>query len=171
MIALVPFVPTHFDVLSSWFTSEADVVQWGGQDVSFPLRDEDFRAMLAEAASEPPTRRCWIAEEDGALIGHAQLALDWRHGNARLARVVIAPEARSRGLAAPMLRLVIEEAFADAAFQRLELNVYTRNEAAIRAYRQLGFVSEGVRRSSTQVGDERWDTEIMALPRDEWSAS
>lgn len=42
------------------------------------------------------------------------------------------------------------------------------NAAAIRTYESLGFTLEGVRRSSTRVGDERWDTGMMGLLASEW---
>ena len=101
----------------------------------------------------------------GATAGHCQAALDWRHGVARLGRVAVNPAFRGRGLAAPFLRQVIDRIFADPAFKRVELNVYTFNNAAIRTYRGLGFVEEGVRRSAVQVGPERWDTAMYGLLR------
>lgn len=52
-----------------------------------------------------------------------------------------------------------------------ELNVYMFNEPALRTYQSLGFKLEGVRRSSTRVGDQRWDTGMMALLRSEWPLS
>jgi len=112
-----------------------------------------------------------MAAEDGGLVGHAQLGLNWRHGLAALSRVGLAPAARGRGLAVPMLRLVVERAFAWPEIERVELNVYTWNMPAIRAYARLGFVHEGVRRSSVKVGPERWDTAIMGLLRAEWTAA
>lgn len=166
---IVPFTPAHFATLASWFASESDVVQWGGEAVTYPLDDGQLRAMLDEGLSEPPARLCWMAEENSELVGHAQLRLDWRHGTATMARVAIAPSARGRGLAPPMLKLVVDEAFALPDFERVELNVYRFNEPAIRAYASLGFAKEGVRRSSTRVGDERWDTVIMAMLRPEWT--
>jgi RimJ/RimL family protein N-acetyltransferase len=168
MPQLIPFGPEHFTVLSDWFASQADVVQWGGPLLSFPLTDEQLWAMLAEADTVPPTRLCWMAEHNGTLVGHAQLGFDWRNGNALLARVAIAPRARGRGLAGPMLRLVLEEAFARPEIERLELNVYAWNTPAIRSYERLGFKAEGVRRSSALVNGERWDTAIMGLLRHEW---
>lgn len=80
----------------------------------------------------------------------------------------MSPAMRGRRLSIPMLRLVLAEAFADAAIERLELNVYSWNVAAIRTYSKLGFVPEGVRRSSVKVDDERWDTAIMGMLRREW---
>jgi RimJ/RimL family protein N-acetyltransferase len=165
---LIDFAPIHFAVLAGWFTSERDIVQWAGPQAVFPLDDKQLRAMLRDGQTEPPTRRCWMAEDCGEIIGHAQLGFDWRNGNAMLSRVAIAPSARRRRLAAPMVRLIIEKAFAMAEVERLELNVYTFNAAAIRTYERLGFVLEGVRRSSVCVGHERWDTAMMGLLRADW---
>ena len=54
-----------------------------------------------------------MAADAGDLVGHAQLAYDWRNGSARIGRVAIAPAFRGRGLAKPMLRLIMAEAFAN----------------------------------------------------------
>jgi len=67
-----------------------------------------------------------------------------------------------------MLELFLAEAFHYPKIMRLELNVYTFNEAAIRTYERLGFVHEGTRRSSAPVENERWDTSIMAILRSEY---
>lgn len=171
MLTLRPFDIADFPLLSSWFPSLRDVVQWGGSHVTYPLSDAQMSAMLAEGSSELPTRRCWMACQDGEAIGHAQLAYDWQDGNARLGRVAIAPAKRGQGLAGPMVRLMMDEAFGTPGVERLELNVYMFNAVAIRTYERLGFKLEGVRRSSTRAGDERWDTGMMGLLRSEWRAA
>ena len=165
---LVPFAPTHFATLAGWFASERDLVLWGGPSMTFPLDEAQLLAMLHEGRSEPPARMCWMAEQGGEFIGHVQLRLDWRHGNATLARVAIAPGARGLGHSFPMLTLAIEEAFGRPEIERVELNVYSFNTPAIRTYERFGFVREGVRRSSVRVGSERWDTVIMGLLRPRW---
>jgi RimJ/RimL family protein N-acetyltransferase len=168
MLTLTPFAQEHFPILAAWFASEADVVQWGGDAMVFPLDACQMQAMLDEGRGEQPARLCWMAAEDGAFVGHVQLAFDWRHGVARLARVGIAPAARGRGLGGAMVRLALARAFVEPAIERVELNVYSWNAAAIRTYERLGFVREGTRRSSARVGGERWDTAIMGLLRSEW---
>lgn len=65
MLSLVPFASTHFPVLSGWFASEADVAQWGGTVLSFPLTNEQLGLLLSEADIDPPKRLCWMAEHDG----------------------------------------------------------------------------------------------------------
>jgi RimJ/RimL family protein N-acetyltransferase len=167
---LVPFAPEHFATLAGWFPSQAAIVQWGGPQLLYPLDQTQMQAMLAEGTSNLPARLCWMAALDEEIIGHAQLAFDWRNGNVTLGRVAIAPELRGRGYAVPMLELFLAEAFRYPRIMRLELNVYTFNTAAIRTYERLGFVHEGTRRSSAAVGEERWDTQIMAILRSEYQS-
>ena len=172
MIELVPFEPAYFARLISWFPTEAQAVQWAGPTVTAPLDDAQLQAMLDEGRGDPPARLCWMARQsdghDDRIVGHAQLGFDWRNGNARLSRVAVAPAARGQGLARPMLALVIARAFAFPEIERVELNVYPFNGPALRTYAALGFVQEGLRRSSARVGSERWDTIHMGLLRSDW---
>lgn len=168
MLTLRPFAPADYALLSSWFNCLSDVVQWGGSHLSYPLAQADLDAMLREGEVQPPTRRCWMACRGDTPVGHAQLAYDWRDGNARLGRVAIAPAERGQGLAGPMVTLLIDEAFRTPGIERLELNVYMFNQPAIRTYQKLGFTLEGVRRSSTRAGEARWDTGMMGLLLTEW---
>ena len=164
---LRPFATADFAELMTWFPTEASLIQWGGPTMTFPLDHAQLAAMLAEGQSVPPARRLWVAVHDGTIVGHAQVALDHRHGVARLSRVSIAPSRRGQGLAHRFLVRIIEHTFVDLNIERLELVVYTFNEAALKTYRRLGFVAEGVRRASVRVGTERWDTALLAILRDE----
>ena len=67
-----------------------------------------------------------------------------------------------------MLGLLLDKAFEFLEIERAELNVFAFNTPAIRTYERVGFVKEGMRRSSTRVGLQRWDTVVMSLLRDEW---
>jgi RimJ/RimL family protein N-acetyltransferase len=162
-----PFGPGDFAALRSWFGDEAALIQWGGADMRYPLTDGDLAGMLAESEGNPPRRWLFSGVLGQELVGHAQVAIDWRHGVARLARVGVAPSCRGLGLAVPFLRMVLDRAWARPEIERAELNVYTFNTAALSVYRRLGFVEEGVRRRAVKVGAERWDSGMYALLRDE----
>jgi RimJ/RimL family protein N-acetyltransferase len=165
------FTADDTEALAAWFADEASLVQWGGPAVVFPLDRSQIASFLREAAANPPTRWLFKGVAQGVMVAHAQCALDWRHGVARLARVGVNPACRGRGLATPFLRLILQRIFAVSGFERVELNVYSFNTAAIRTYERLGFVQEGVRRSSVRVGAERWDTAMFALLRSQWAAA
>ena len=165
---LVSFAPEHFPTLAGWFSSELEVVQWGGWMLRYPLDEAQLHQMLELGRTDPPERLCWMAEAEGTLLGHAQLAFDWRNGNARVGRVVIAPAARGSGQAKPLLRLMMAEAFGHSEIARLELYVLAFNARAIRIYEELGFILDGNARSSVRVGAERFDQLTMSMLRHEY---
>ena len=165
---LMPFAPEHFPLLAGWFSSPLEVVQWGGWMLRYPIEEAQLREMLELGRVDPPERLCWMAEAEGVLLGHAQLAFEWQNGNARIGRVAIAPAARGKGHAKPLLRLMMAEAFRHPEIERLELYVLAFNARAIRIYEELGFVLDGNARSSVKVGTERFDQLTMSMLRHEY---
>ena len=118
------------------------------EDVPFISRlEEETFSMPWSAASflqmiEKEDARYYVAEEDGKLLGGCGLLLIAGEGN--ITNVVVAPEARRRGVATGMLSHLL------AAGDREGLTAYTlevrvSNQAAIALYEKLGFVSEGIR--------------------------
>ncbi len=156
------FCHANIPHLLTWFQTPAELVQWGGPARRFPLDEAQMTAILAETTDG--ARRIWAGERQGALAAMASV-LDWGHGTALLTMVGVAPGARGQGLARSLVAHVLSAVFHDPAVERLELNVYTFNTAAIRIYDALGFVREGVRRSLARVGDERWDAAHYAMLR------
>jgi RimJ/RimL family protein N-acetyltransferase len=171
MISLVPFSSDDIEMLLTWFSTEADLVQWAGATLVFPLDRRQLEDILGETQALPQQRKAWMATtDDGRIVGHVQLVTDRRNGIGRVARVGIAPAERGHGYGIQMVRSVVDEAFSDPNIERVELNVFSFNTAALRAYEKLGFVREGLRRSSARVGSERWDTVIMGLLRSDFAA-
>jgi len=165
-LRIVPATPERLTPLLSWFSTPEALAQWGGSGLRFPLDTEQIAAMLAETVTEPPRRLAFVGLAGDDTAAHAQLALDWTDGVARLARFAIAPPFRGRGLARSFLADVFARLDEVGDFPRLELNVYTFNTPAIALYESLGFAREGVRRSSVKVGAARWDTAIYAIIRE-----
>lgn len=165
-LRVVPATLEALDPLPSWFPTPEALAQWGGSGLRFPLDAGQIAAMLAETRVEPPLRLAFAGLLGNETAAHAQLVLDWTDGIARLARFAVAPHYRGQGLARPFLADVFARLPEVGDFPRLELNVYTFNTPAIALYESLGFVREGVRRSSVRVGSDRWDTAIYAIIRE-----
>ncbi len=162
-----PFSQADIPPLLTWFQTPAELVQWGGPGRTFPLDEAQMLALLAETNGAHPARRIWAGNRQSTLTAIASV-LDGRHGTALLTMVGVAPDARGQGLAAPFIGQVLETVFQDPAIERLELNVYTFNAAALRLYDVLGFVREGIRRSLARVGEERWDAAHYSMLRTEY---
>lgn len=169
-IALVQLASPQFATIASWFANPRDVAVWAGPSSIFPLDVAQFARMLDETAQRPPRRIARVGLSDGAVVGHAQAAIDWTLGTATLQRVAIAPGRRGQGLAVLLLRPFLDELFRFPELARIELLVFPFNEPAIRAYRALGFRHEGCLRSSMPFGAERWNTLLMALLKADWES-
>ncbi|HVI90635.1 MAG TPA: GNAT family N-acetyltransferase, partial [Dongiaceae bacterium] len=107
----------------------------------------------------------WSGRLDGAgIIAHAQAVLNWPEKMARLARIGLAPAMRGQGLASGFLADVIAQMSRVEGFTRLELNVYSFNQPAIRLYERLGFKTEEVKPAGAVIGGRNW--EVMRMARD-----
>ena len=167
-LSLRKFERRDMDELFSWFPTERDVLQWAGAALSWPLRKSEFRRLIKDHRGANPTREVWAVMVENQMVGHFQLALNRRLKTIGLGRIGIAPEARGRGYAQAMMTLILDRAFARDWVHRVDLLVYSHNEAAIRAYQRAGFTLEGTRRESTPIDNEVWDTHIMSILRYEF---
>ncbi len=71
-------------------------------------------------------------------------------------------EWRGRGVGTALLKSLLEWATAHPLIEKVWLEVFATNERAIRLYRKLGFVEEGVRPQDIKLGPGRYvDTLAM----------
>ena len=166
-ITVRPATAEDLRLLPNWFPTEADLIQWGGPLLRFPLDQPQLEVMWAESRLAPPRRLIW----SGCLVGgdiaaHAQAALDPAKGTARLARIGLNPKLRGRGLAYNFLQRIVALLRRQPSVSTLELNVYAFNQPAIRLYRRLGFEPQEVKAGPVVADGERWDVIRMTRPID-----
>ncbi len=107
----------------------------------------ELEARLFDTANYPLSRRAFryhiprslllVAESEGEIAGYA-LALVRGRRAAKLYSLGVAPELRGRGIAAALLRALLDE-LEVRGFERVVLEVRSDNAGAIALYRQLGF--------------------------------
>ncbi|MGO4832610.1 GNAT family N-acetyltransferase [Rhizobiaceae sp. 2RAB30] len=166
-----PFEVRDISVLTGWFSSAAEIMQWAGPRLRWPLDVGQLAQLLRPIDLERDEWSAWsVCTADGDVVGHFQLRFDALCRQVTLGRVAIAPSQRGSGLALPMVHLALAKAFSIPSAHRVELRVYDFNEAAIRTYAKAGFVREGCCRESMPVGDAFWNTVIMGMLRPEWQA-
>ena len=165
-IQLRPFARPDFLRLISWVNSPQMLIQWAGPtQFTFPLSLEQLEHYLQGSEGPTPIRRIF-ASLDGAgnVIGHIELgALDYANQTGTLCRVLVAPQLRGEGFSVPMVQEALRFGFEELQLRRIDLRVYSFNTAAIRCYQRAGFVQEGVLRKALKVGNEFWDTVLMAV--------
>lgn len=112
-----------------------------------PWTRAHFESELANGAISKPL----IAEFDERVVG---FAVAWFiAGEIQLINLGVLPEARRRGVATQLLDWLIEKG-TRLGYLRIELEVRSSNEPAIRLYQKLGFSRSGVRRNYYPNNDE-----------------
>ena len=114
------------------------------------------------AAEADPTRRHWVIEADGRLVGVAFLhSISDDDRKARFAIGLFHPSDLGKGYGTDATRLVLRYAFTAMSLNRVDLRVLAFNERAIAAYERCGFVVEGRERESCWLDGEAHDDIIM----------
>jgi RimJ/RimL family protein N-acetyltransferase len=165
-IVMRPFSATDAEVLVSWATSADELLQWAGPNFTYPL-DRQQLARYAASADHNHHLISAVARESGAVVGHAELNLLPQHELGRIQRVAVAPQWRSRGIGQKLLRWLVSFGFDELGLHRLELLVFSFNEAALRCYRSVGFREEGFARHARKASTGYWDLIYMGL-LDSW---
>ncbi|WP_213089287.1 GNAT family N-acetyltransferase [Streptomyces flaveus] len=130
---LLPFVAAHAVTVAGWPSSSREVVMWCGRQ-EFPVltqtisdwqRDDDVQAH--------------ILVDDDRVVGYGELWFDAEEDEVELARIIVAPDIRGKGLGRVLVRGLLAQARA-AGCPDVFMRVHPDNETALRCYRGAGFV-------------------------------
>ncbi|MFE5517252.1 GNAT family N-acetyltransferase [Streptomyces virginiae] len=129
---LLPFTDTHALTVAGRPTSAQEVALWCGRQ-EFPVppraitdwqRDDDVRAH--------------VLVQDERVVGYGELWFDAEEDEVELARIIVAPDARGKGLGRLLVRGLLAQAAA-AGHHDIFLRVHPDNATALRCYRAAGF--------------------------------
>ncbi len=110
--------------------------------------------------------RMLVAEIDGRVVGDAGLHLNrGRRMHAGGIGMAVHDDFQGRGVGSALMTALMDLADNWYNLLRLDLQVYTDNEAAIRLYQRFGFVIEGTLRSYAFRAGEFVDAYYMARLR------
>jgi ribosomal protein S18 acetylase RimI-like enzyme len=130
-LLLSPFPADLADVVSGWATTGQDVLMWCGAVVA-PVPASRIRAWAGDDGVEP-----FGLYHGQRLVAYGELWVDDEEGEVELARLIVDPAERGRGvgrcLAAGLARL------ARSRHSQVFLRVHPANIAAQRCYAAAGF--------------------------------
>ena len=139
--------------------------QVAAMTMQIPYTSEAERAARFTASD---TQRMLIAELDGHVVGHGGLTLYARR-RAHVGSIGMGVDqaCHGQGVRTALLAALIDLADNWYNLRRLELEVYSDNEPAIRLYKRFGFVTEGTHRAYAYRDGVWADAISMARLRDE----
>lgn len=137
-------------------------VRWGTLRLPFASKDQ-YRKWL----ENPPDGTTGIvAVLDGRIVGCAHVTqYKGRRSHVGGIGICVHDDFHGRRIGSAMMAALVELADDWLDLKRLELKVYTDNEAAIRLYRRFGFEAEGTLRADAFRGGAYVDSLMMARLR------
>ncbi|GAA2744446.1 GNAT family protein [Kitasatospora cinereorecta] len=157
--------------------NDPEVVHWatGGDPCFGPITSEAVDLVLGGMLRLVPREAAVLTIEDtadGRVIGMADYRdLDPYAGTATLGVTIGERDHWGRGHGTEALGLLVDHLFGAYPLHRLELDTWSGNERAVRAFTRAGFREEGRRRAAVLVRGERHDRVLFGLLRDEWAAA
>ena len=112
-----------------------------------------------------------ILAPDGHIIGESVInEIDEEVRSANFRICLFHSSEFGRGIGSWVIEKTLEFAFDDRKLHRVDLDVFSFNPRAIRAYEKAGFQREGVLRDAIKDGESYADDILMAILEDEWQS-
>ncbi|MCX4903077.1 N-acetyltransferase [Streptomyces sp. NBC_00878] len=133
---LLPFSTAYATTVATWPVSAVEVSMWCGR-AEFPMAWQT----VADWQGEPDVTAHLLMEGERP-VAYGELWFDAEEDEVELARIIVAPEVRGRGLGRVLVRGLLGEADR-SGHSDVFMRVHPDNDAALRCYRGAGFVPVG----------------------------
>jgi RimJ/RimL family protein N-acetyltransferase len=136
-----------------------------------PARARKIREEIEKTQNDDPDTLEFAVRTlaDDRLIGFVAFdGIDWRNGDTFVAIGIGDPAYRGNGYGTDAMRVMLRYGFTELNLYRIQLDVFSYNERAIRSYLKAGFVEEGRQRGMLLRDGQHWDLVYMSVLRDEW---
>jgi ribosomal protein S18 acetylase RimI-like enzyme len=131
-LTIGPFDPAQTERVLAWVGSVEELERWASR-TDFPLGAAVFRRWHEDLDVHPV-----LGIEDGEPVAYGEIWEDRDEHEAELARIVVDPRARGRGVGRRFVTLLTAAA-RERGFEQVWLRVVPENDPAIRCYEHAGF--------------------------------
>ncbi|MEV7992723.1 GNAT family N-acetyltransferase [Streptomyces sp. NPDC086077] len=133
-MVLLPFASAHASTVAKWPACSAEVVMWCGRQ-EFPVSERT----ISEWQQDDDVQ-AYVLLDGEDMLGYGELWFDAEENEAELARIIVDPAMRGRGLGRKLVRGLLERAVT-AGFGDVFMRVHPDNDRALRCYSGAGFVT------------------------------
>jgi len=161
-VPLQSFDPSQAALVASWAAGDEAVVRaW------IAIEADAVPAHVVAGWSEADDVEAYLftLDDDGPYVAYGELWLDDEEGEVELARLLVAPEHRNRGVGRELVRELVDRArTTHPELPEVILRVQPENARAIRAYRAAGFVDVPADEQATWNEGQRFAYHWMVRP-------
>jgi ribosomal protein S18 acetylase RimI-like enzyme len=132
-VELTAFEDSHTALVASWASTAQEVALLSGRN-EFPFPADlvgSWRKVADDIAA-------YLYFDGETPVGYGELWLDDEEDEVELARIIVAPELRGKGIGTELVRALLQPALA-AGYPDVFLRVRPDNEPAIKTYLRVGF--------------------------------
>ncbi|EOT46515.1 MULTISPECIES: GNAT family N-acetyltransferase [Enterococcus] len=138
----------------------------GDDDVPYPFSLETMSQFTKSNETMKNFAICRIKDDE--LIGSlAVYGINYQNSNCEIG-LIVAEDAKRQGYGDEAMKIIIEFVFNYLPMNKIKLQVFSFNTAAINLYQQLGFTHEGTLKEEIFRFGTYQDLENYALLRSEW---
>ncbi len=123
----------HLLEMIHWFADQAELLDWSGTVLDYPLSLSSFAAELNITLLSSFI----LVGESDEVLAFGQYYL--RNHKCHLARLIVNPKHRGKGLVAKLIELLSKEGCSELNVKETSLFVLEHNKSAIKAYTKYGF--------------------------------
>ena len=134
MTRLYPATDPDLMELISWIPDWPSCKLWAGPQIRFPLTLAGLKKDMGCHAGNTLS----LKNSEKTLLGLGQILKKPEH-RIHLARIIVSPEFRGRGLGRTLCRFLMKAAEKKYGLCTFSLNVYIANTHAVSLYQNLGF--------------------------------
>jgi RimJ/RimL family protein N-acetyltransferase len=153
--------------------NDADYLRHLNSGPIMPGSARKIKEIIEKAQSDDPNTIIFSVRPlaDDKLIGFVAFdGINWQHGDTFVAIGIGDRAHRGNGYGTDAMRVMLRYGFQELNLYRIQLNVFSYNERAIKSYLKIGFSNEGRQRGMLLRDGRRWDFIYMSILRDEWMA-
>lgn len=171
-IVLREYRSEDFSAISAWINDES-TTRWMSTRFWPPQTAVDVQEYLSRMLQSSPNAYNFVIADaqDESYIGQLDMfRVDWRLRQGEIGLLIASAGRRGQGLGQEALQLFQRFAFQNLGLERLEMEVYMENAAALACYQKAGFTLEGVKRHAYWADGQFGDVGIMSILREEYLA-
>jgi len=167
---LRPLESTDLDRCMAWINDSKMLPFLGRHHPMSRVQETEWLA--SQYKSEKHVNLAIVLKEGDRHIGNCGFSnIDYINRVAMFGILIGESDAWNQGYGTEATRLILAYGFEQLNLHRIELEVYSLNPRAKKAYEKVGFKLEGTKRESYYRNGQFHDTHIMAMLRSEWEAT
>jgi RimJ/RimL family protein N-acetyltransferase len=175
LVRLGALLPEHMTTLAEWDsnTEIQRLLQDSPMRPQTPAQRDEWYKVLSKDHNYPFAIFTQSTEgNESKLIGQGGILWpDVKNRSGHIVVIISDPDSRGKGFGSEAIRLLVNYAFCELNLNRLEAEIFSFNEPAVRAAEKAGFTRELMRRQVIFRDGSYHDSYLFSILRSDWKGS